>query len=272
MIDAEIHQLAHQLAAELGDGWTVTCDPEDRRPSLSHPDGRRLHVGRVWNQRDRVAVSGVLPPTDMYQPTRTSITVALARGPQTIAREITRRVLPEYDATYAEIVAFNRTQQDDRERRAAVLECLRVILGGHVREDRHEHTLHAYLTTGSGDFGDTGFRCADVRAHGDGSRVEIKLTDVPAELAEQIALLVTRGIPGRGNPLHPRVQQVLDLLDLTTPLTVADIAARADLPDPDTAVVLDALHVIDLAAVSDDGYRLTLTGRSRQTAAAEHTG
>ncbi len=271
MTDPDIDQLARALACELGDGWTATRDPDDRRPSLRHPDGRELAVRRIWNQRDRVAVTGVLPRTDLYQPTRTSITVALARGAQVIAREITRRALPEYTAAFAEVLAYNRAQQDHRAQRSAVLERLRTILGGHVRDDRHEHTLHAYLTTGTSSE-EKGFRSVDVRAHGDGERVDIKLTDVPAALAEQIALLVTRGIPGRRNPLHPRVQQVLDQLDLSTPLTAAGAAARIGLPDADSAVVLDALHAIDLAAADDDGYRLTLTGRTRQSAPARPTG
>jgi hypothetical protein len=112
-------ELARQVAPLLGHGWTVgpvaIHEPErtfDDRARLKHFNGWQLSfadAGAVsCKPRDprRVEVRGLYHRRDWYNMTNIAaprITVAKNRGAATIAREIERRLLPEYEDFYKDL-------------------------------------------------------------------------------------------------------------------------------------------------------------------------
>ena len=108
----------HEGVAQHLTGWTVEvqendCYPEN--PSISLVNGK-YKIGLTTGthiQRGKVEVSGHWPKVGDHTYTSAydvhekspSINVTLARGYQAIAKEITRRLLPEYFRIYAKIEA-----------------------------------------------------------------------------------------------------------------------------------------------------------------------
>ncbi len=122
--EAEVQErLTVEVAAHLGEGWSVKRypqDPEDhwagnKGPDIIHTDGRSFDVaicsgagiaadrGKVWVSANWPSMNGeewgqVVAPSNLYNPEECSpaIKISLSRGPRVIAREIERRFLPEY--------------------------------------------------------------------------------------------------------------------------------------------------------------------------------
>jgi hypothetical protein len=90
---------------------------------IDGPDGATLWLHRFWRDESRIVVSGDWPRTaggqlpKRYSEKLPSITVADSRSPQAIARDITRRFLPDYQAKLAE---FRQRVADDNAYHKAV--------------------------------------------------------------------------------------------------------------------------------------------------------
>jgi hypothetical protein len=176
-MDTGIGALAHQIAEQLG-GFTARV--HDHGACLHGPAGQELWVQRVWNHRDRVQVHGRYPPGDeTYRLASHEITAAIARGPEAIARDITRRLLPAYRTdlqTARERVA--QAARDDQHRARTAARLLATIPDARATDGKRETTIHWYDdAAGSGT----------IRLHGDGTKATIELRSAPTELASRIA-------------------------------------------------------------------------------------
>ena len=97
----ELLALGETVASHLGADWKANMVEDSWRPiaELKRPDGATVSL--VTNGA-RLSVKGVYPTPYNYLIKRTpNISVALHRGAETIARNIQRRFLPDYLATYA---------------------------------------------------------------------------------------------------------------------------------------------------------------------------
>jgi len=139
----ELGKLAKDIAAYLGDGWKgsyqelygwrdVALIVNDDRATLSvypTPDGR-------------ATISGHYP--DGYNPYRQQskdITVALSRGTEVIAKEIKRRFLPEYLASYRDAVERSWRSYEFEVARTTAMSKLAAIL----HEPANGNTIHLSL-------------------------------------------------------------------------------------------------------------------------------
>lgn len=111
MSDFDLNALAQETAKHL-DGFSYQPDPHcPSNARLVHDDGRALRLHSGWKTRgSRVTVAGSYPvPDELRDQVRglenQEITVAVERGGQVLAREITRRLLPEYTKTYEDVLA-----------------------------------------------------------------------------------------------------------------------------------------------------------------------
>ncbi len=126
-MQTEIGALARQVAAHLSG---FTADLCDDGACLRGPGGQELWLERMWHQ-DRVEVRGNYPPgEEVWDLASHEITVAIARGPQTIAGEITRCLLPAYQQDLR--VARDRVAQTarDSQQRARRAACLLATIPG----------------------------------------------------------------------------------------------------------------------------------------------
>jgi hypothetical protein len=140
--DATLSILCRDVATRLGPPWrldTSTLGERDRPLTLRGPDGARLLLGfDDWTRAGRVEISGEYPDRigRTHGVTWHEITVARTRGPQVIAAEIARRLLPLYlpELSKAQaIVARKAREKQTREDIAAQVAA--VLPGTRLTED-----------------------------------------------------------------------------------------------------------------------------------------
>lgn len=109
----ELRALAADVAAALGDGWGVETEWDGSDPAIRHIDGRRLHIHAPQYphaMRGKITVSGDYPyrPGAYIEPgNRAEIGISASRGAVVIAREISRRLLPDYTERWLKVLAGN---------------------------------------------------------------------------------------------------------------------------------------------------------------------
>ncbi|MFF3667470.1 hypothetical protein [Microtetraspora malaysiensis] len=120
----DMEEFAIKLAPLL-DGFTAEI-AKDQPVYLVRPDGACLVVHRVWKRPERVKIIAGYPDGDAeYGLPRHEITAVVARGPERIAADIKRRLLPTYERDLAIV----------RERliEAAVADAQRARFAGRLR-------------------------------------------------------------------------------------------------------------------------------------------
>lgn len=125
------------IAEALGEDWHVLPDPPDlgysRWHYLSDGNGRELVAEVLWNRTDRFEFhpaawpsytdkdgrKQTVTPSDCWTPSEIvpKCTAARTRAPLAIAREIERKILPEYDRLRARCadIAANSQKHNDKE-------------------------------------------------------------------------------------------------------------------------------------------------------------
>ncbi|MEV7123945.1 hypothetical protein [Kitasatospora griseola] len=162
--------------------------------TLYHPTGLAIQLAHErWNdaQRGRLTVRGLMPH-DWSGRDRFEIGVSAARPPADIARDIRRRLLPDYMAALpgaqAEVAASERLRLA---RIAAMQSLVEVLPALHTYDWDNEQSAGSY-------YGEAHNR--PERAHGNGTvrvnhsalSVDLKLTGVPLHLALRVLALLRR--------------------------------------------------------------------------------
>lgn len=137
MGNSEIGALCADIAKELGEGWSAASREGMTGAYLVHSDGRELHVWNGWNNHGKLAISGNFT-RDMHDvywfknedyKTNQDINVRADRGAVVIAREITRRLLPQYTETFARAQAAVTEQREAMAKREDVAGWFYAMLG-----------------------------------------------------------------------------------------------------------------------------------------------
>ncbi|WP_067144350.1 hypothetical protein [Microtetraspora malaysiensis] len=153
----EIKEFATKLALVL-DGFTAEI-AEDRPVHLVRPDGACLVAYRVWKRPERVKIIAGYPDGNAgYGLPRHEITAAVARGPERIAADIRRRLLPTYERDLA-IVRERMTEAAvaDAQRARFAGRLRRLIPAAHVVDEGRRLAVRwyvgtaAYVLTASGE-------------------------------------------------------------------------------------------------------------------------
>jgi len=194
--DRELIALVGTVAESLAGGWHMEEREDFHSAYLLHDDGRCISVRRDWRNRDRLSVHGNYwtlqeqgrdqgVTLETYGLPVCEIHVSATRGPDVIAREIGRRLLPGYDAGFGDARGRLTASTSAKQGRDATLQ----QLAAELRVAPSNGGVHWYRNgggRGSGDFEPD---------HG-GATVSVKLRSIPAALALAIArLLVADGEP-----------------------------------------------------------------------------
>lgn len=138
--DIDLQQLARDVAGSLGDGWSVRePNGEDSRDyrvhawltqgtGNGHPHELCLSLDGPSYAPARLHADGKYPPDfdgsyiacDVSRRCKVDIphiTVAIERGAATIAREIERRLLPDYRRLHVECVKLATERREEHQRR-----------------------------------------------------------------------------------------------------------------------------------------------------------
>jgi FAD/FMN-containing dehydrogenase len=153
-------------------------------------EGNGLYLSEPYHQRGRLQISGWYPDSRTWPRGAVHITVRADRGPRAIAAEVTRRLLPAYRATVAEIREYDARQQAEQQARDRLAGYVTGLfpsgltsMPDHCQSDYQSEVI-LYL---AGHLG------GHVKFHGDGSEVELERFRVPAAVAlrmlETVALL-----------------------------------------------------------------------------------
>jgi hypothetical protein len=148
---AQRRVLVAEIAKHLGAPWSLKPEREnqswDLSVSLVGEGGREISLGSQRygdNAGGRLGVHGTSlrqqgAGYSHYGITWPTITVAESRGAEAIAKEITRRLLPEYEKAWNEASGRAQRAQDYDDETTAGAEKLAEILGGKVG-DRNRST------------------------------------------------------------------------------------------------------------------------------------
>ena len=137
----EFQSFAKAIAAELG--WTYREREADRRDSadIDGPDGMKLYLNNGYWDHSRITIMGSRPQQkngkhfSVNWPDNLRITVAPNRPAKAVAKDIERRLLPNYR------VAFQKASDDIAERHEQRMEAERIannlagILGCQVSQN-----------------------------------------------------------------------------------------------------------------------------------------
>lgn len=174
-------ELAAGMQPLVPDWIIVARDDYDKTIDITLPCGGGLHMHlNPYNHAGRVVIRGSYPQGTWSNKRVGAITVALARGPEAIVKEIKRRLLPEYLPSFA---AASRAEQESlayQARCTAALKELADVLGVAVYRDGQ--SAYYYRDNIS----------AEVRSvHDTSASLELS---VPQELAKIILALVVQEV------------------------------------------------------------------------------
>jgi len=148
--DVNLETIAPQIAAALGDGWDT--DPQsdesnsyrDRCATLVHPSGRKLYLNKHTREK-RISVGcgwlyvdgrQMYPrdymTRDAWDKAVTSINVGLAKSPEQMAKDITRRLLPGYAEMWA---ALEQRRDEQLRTHVEAVDLARAIASALGKED-----------------------------------------------------------------------------------------------------------------------------------------
>lgn len=137
--------------------------------------------GKQWNEVVTPRDAGVVRYNEGYA---SEITASLDKSPEQIAKDIQRRLLPEYTRLRSGILAAIDSWQSSEARRAAIAERFVALGGGHGRDG-------AVLGDG-GLYAESGGWRVDCIREAEG-KVDLTLRAVPVEKALEIVKLLRSG-------------------------------------------------------------------------------
>lgn len=129
----DVPTLAHEIASALGAQWAAHVERDDNWPAgnarvtLRDTNGRELFLYTAWNSKGRLTIDGLYGELSSYAPSQEEIeriTVNARRPAAAIAKEITRRCLPIYDAN----VTVRRERKANHDAYEASVERSRVVM------------------------------------------------------------------------------------------------------------------------------------------------
>ena len=183
-------QLAREVAAELGDGWTAVQDPDHglgRGISLVHRDGRAISVGSDWRATGKLILRGVYPyevSQHCHSVEHFEIGASASKGARLIARDIRSRLMGDYEAELARL----RGVAEDKLRRERTQEAMtgRLALSAGVTVDDRRRGGDSFGVQGSsgGESGWSGH--VDVGGYRGEPTVTVELRSLPEEYAAGI--------------------------------------------------------------------------------------
>lgn len=131
-----IRSIGGFVSSAMGDGWVVDTSERVANRSGVYLDGPNkarllLHIGNQNPDYGRLIVHGVFPIGHQYnKPTGIArITLAADRDPGIIAKEVTRRLLPDYTTAMAETLSRLQDDAMAEQTRRATIERLSALPG-----------------------------------------------------------------------------------------------------------------------------------------------
>lgn len=189
-----LRSVGEQVAPRLGDGWSLhpnNGEYNDEYRELHGPNGQALYFafkddtkltfGPRWPKDETGRES--FPRGYQNEPKVEGIKVSIEKTPEIIARDIQRRLLPQYQATLAAIQKRLEESSSYEKKRAANLERLAKVVGTTVRYDRNGQAPHSIS-----HYRNDGPYAREIYTND--TTADINLSSVPMKLAVEILALI----------------------------------------------------------------------------------
>ncbi len=124
-VEKSLRELAQEVAQALGPDWKLSTrfdeeDAQDRKPWRSRiegPESQALFLSNTWGPKGMLHVSGWTPDgishdTQVRVGTLPSINISLSKTSEQMAKDITRRLLPEYKTLLSKLFEQHRTDTE----------------------------------------------------------------------------------------------------------------------------------------------------------------
>ena len=153
-LEKDLPKLAREVAAALGDlpgrEWQHDIGWPGFGERISGPSDRFITLTVPYNTRGQVEISGSYPAgsSAMYDLKHFEITVRADRGAEVIAKEITRRLMPDYLAELARLKVWLANQADRAERQRQLADRISVATDLDYRHVGQTYMFHYYRQGG----------------------------------------------------------------------------------------------------------------------------
>lgn len=118
------------VAKFLEGKWTL----DSEKMTLNGPGERAIDFGLPWNNDSRIIISGCwindLSQHLPYKREKTEITVSKEKTHEQIARDITRRLLPDYERVLEKTIYFRAKHLEYQSQKNAAMEKIKIAIGG----------------------------------------------------------------------------------------------------------------------------------------------
>jgi hypothetical protein len=194
-----VYDVAGAIAQHLP-GWKAEgCEENRDRAELRHGSGAAVTLHRVWSNKRRIEAHGQYPrgsegqyrgPMDWgairYDAKAPEITFDATRDPKALARDLERRLLPQYLQILMKCREIKKEYDAYHAKQEARLEHFAKLLGSRrIRNGTRDSSVHFHHTVPVDGEEDTVW--GDVRMEGDTSRIEMS---VPNCIAEKVLKLL----------------------------------------------------------------------------------
>ncbi|MFE7469437.1 hypothetical protein ACFU6R_35780 [Streptomyces sp. NPDC057499] len=191
-----VAELAHPIAVELGGDWRPQqayhgVQGLDHAATLTHLDGRQLHLSERFDDPGHLHIRGAFPATDypFRRGERDSVRVAMVEEPADIAARISADLIPTHHDVHELVTEHNRAQAETRRNVEEAARDLSARLpGARTRVDGASAFVYMNLEPG------------EVRIGLDGDAVSLVLNDVPRIIADAVVFAVSRFLPSVQTP------------------------------------------------------------------------
>jgi hypothetical protein len=192
--DNHLFLTAQKIAMHL-EGFSVSLVspdfPVDSNVWLTHTDGRKILLHGTWNKAYRIVISSsydsLKSPRRRHFEEPITITVADTKSPEAIAKDIKRRLLPDYTAAFEkwqEIVA--KDIEKDNAAIAGIKEI--IIAAGQVPSSQNKYgSRRVDFCSGKNPIFEVGYTPSFRVSSYDGKGFNLELNNIPLKQAKLIA-------------------------------------------------------------------------------------
>jgi hypothetical protein len=186
-----VADLAHPIALALGGNWRPQqayhgVQELNHAATLTHLDGRQLHLSERFDDPGHLHIRGAFPATDypFRRGERDSVRVATSEGPAGIAALISSDLIPVHRDVHERVKEHNREQAETRRDVGELARDFSARLPG-ARTRVAGTSAYVYMNLEPGE----------VRIGLDGDAVNIALNDAPRIIADAVVFAVSRFLP-----------------------------------------------------------------------------
>lgn len=154
----QLQELARIIAEHL-EGWTYQPPKNSHTAYIASSNGATIVMSFDWKGKTKLCIRGEYPrhkgyeyPPLPYNEKRPSIGVSANKDPEQIAKDISRRLLPQYTNEYEEGLRLVRIHtENDKKITQQISELQALIPGSELFDKDHRKCLRVYTDTYSGE-------------------------------------------------------------------------------------------------------------------------